>query len=93
MKKTLIVKLREITSKHPELSSILCLGRALKGEKISEEKIMRFISRFIHKSDLNGESPEILLKHFAYLSKPKKTVSKNPYYKPHSKSQKTQICS
>ncbi len=61
-------RFKEMTQKHPEHSSFVQFGHAIKGQKITREMISKWFSKLVDKSDYDKKDRRVLLDHFETLT-------------------------
>jgi len=68
MNKSIKRRFENAQKKYPELSDLVCFGRAVSGEELPRPEIYRLLGKLVPKSDYPAVKRIFLVSHFAYLS-------------------------
>lgn len=61
-------RFNQLVLENPGLSSLLCFGRAIAGQKFSKDRTSRYFSTLVNPEDYEKEDKSDLLAHFYRLS-------------------------
>lgn len=60
--------------KNPDISSFICFGRAIKGQRFSNDRIRRYFLKLVDKNDYGESDRLFLFEHFYQLTKNARSV-------------------